>query len=317
MTEAASPPEGSEARADLIRRAEELLDAKRELVDGLRPFRDCIKESLERYGYTADAGSAAGGGLPRRLILGGIGIFAVAMVGLVFVFSGGGGDGNEAGGTAGDSGSVSSPSSSGSSADGSSAGGAVATVQTDVCKAAQRREVLLQFSSPDIQPTIPQTYAFQPFVDDFEFLTPPFEWSAVPPETTEIAILVLSLTAERAAEYMQDPELWWNQLPIGSERWVLTGLDPSLTSLPSTSRASPPSAGSVEHDLTGQTRELDGVDVSNKFEGPGMPGEYQIFSVFAMCDRSDPQPGEVRRTKTGELQGDSIAIGWFIAEAAW
>ena len=46
MTEAASPPEGSEARADLIRRAEELLDAKRELVDGLRPFRDCIKESV-------------------------------------------------------------------------------------------------------------------------------------------------------------------------------------------------------------------------------------------------------------------------------
>ncbi len=94
MTQAQTLPEGSDARAEAVRRAEQILDTKRELIEGLGPFRDCVRDALDRYGYsTADAGAATGGGLfgGRRLVIAGGGIFAAAMVGLVIVIGGGNG----------------------------------------------------------------------------------------------------------------------------------------------------------------------------------------------------------------------------------
>ncbi len=140
----------------------------------------------------------------------------------------------------------------------------------------------------------------------------------VPSETTEIAILITSITDERAADYLTDPELWWNQLPRGGERWVLTGLDPSLTSLPLTSLTSPPPDGAVEQPNGSADVAVDGVAMNNKFVGPDINGRDFMFTVFALCDAPAPRLAFLaagRRPLAEFLREHAIAIGWFIAEA--
>ena len=132
ITKAANAPEGSEARANAINSLNTLNDARHRVTELLGPIRGTVTGALETYGYsTADPGpqasvpqaaGTAGGiaGLSRRAVMiGGGGIFAVAMVGLVLLLPGGGGDA----GLPGDSGGSSSGSSSSSGSASSGASG--------------------------------------------------------------------------------------------------------------------------------------------------------------------------------------------------
>ena len=286
-----------------------------------RPTHHPCQDFLEQHGYSTAAAGSPGGVSRRAVLIAGAGIFAVAMFGLVLFLPGSGDDGAGPSGNDGPSsalsGSGSSPSGSGSSPSGSpssgsptSSGGPAAPAESTACELRREEQIVLDFSSADIQPTIPAQY-FQSNAYASGFVTPPFEWSPVPPETTEVAILILRLTDERAADYLNDPELWLHQVPTGQIRWILSGVDPSLTSLPSTSLTSPPPAGSVEQGDHSPVVTVDGEQMSNKFVGPDINGRYFMFAAFALCDRqSAPRDAFME----GGLQRDSIAIGWFIAK---
>lgn len=117
--EASVTPEGP-ARDAIIDRLDRMTEARRRVVSGLRPFRDCVRQRLEQYGTsTADvatpvAAASSGGGRNRRMLTmgGGAGIFTVAAVGLVLLLSGGGDDpvSNGSGSGSSDGGSAASDS---------------------------------------------------------------------------------------------------------------------------------------------------------------------------------------------------------------
>jgi hypothetical protein len=235
------------------------------------------------------------------------GLILVATFGGFLMFGGGGGSSSSSGSPSGDSSSPSGPSSSGSS--GSSAGIA-ATAGPTACELRRDEQLILDFSSPDIQPTISDEYFKSAGYPD-GFPTPPFEWSTVPPETTEIAVLIMDLSRKNPSD-LEDPMLWWNDLPNGSLRWVLSGIDPSWTSLPRTSLDAGLPPNTVEESVTGMRVRVNGESVNNKFVGPDISGRLFMFAVFALCDRQ-AAPRDAYRE--GGLRRDSIAIGWFVAEA--
>ena len=307
---------------------------------------------------TGTAGGIAG--LSRRAVMiGGGGIFALAMVGLVLFFPGGGDDGiasdskgssstsgsssssggssstsgssSSSGGSSSTSGSSSSSggsSSGGSSSGGSSSGGssssgsssssggaAVATAEPTACELLRRKEPLvLEVSSPDIVGgAIPEHYLLRNAYDN-DFPTPRFEWSAVPPEATEIVILTMIFEDDEFAELQNDPNPRGETIRHGSERWVLSGLDPSLTSLANTSLTVSPPAGAVEQANQGPVVRPNGVGSQSKFGGPGFPENHFMFAVVALCEGGGTDRGTYRGFALGE---DAIAMGWFFAEPPW
>ena len=111
--EAQAAPAGSEARANAINSLSTLNDARHRVTELLGPIRSTVTGALETYGYsTADPGPQASApqasdastgtgiaGLGRRgVMLGGGGIFAAAMVGLVLFLPLGGNDDDAASG---------------------------------------------------------------------------------------------------------------------------------------------------------------------------------------------------------------------------
>jgi len=301
MTQAQAAPEGSEARAELTRRAEDVLDTKQELIEFLGPFRDCVTEALETYGYsTADAGSATSKvfGLPRRLVFGGgAGILGMAMLGVVIVV-GGGSDDNVAGAGPGNATST-----------GASANQPAATEAAGACEVAHARQDLIeQFTSPDVLPSIPATYTRRNGAEG-GFQTPRFEWGSVPAETTEIAVLVQDLTSERGVEYPKDDRLWWNQKPIGATVWLVTGIDASATSLPVTSLTQPPPGNAVERKHENGRYTLDGTVYEQQFWINS--SQQHLFTVFALCD--PPLAGTLDDYNHVWLLRNAVGIGWFFS----
>lgn len=157
--------------------------------------------------------------------------------------------------------------------------------------------------------------------DENDFPAPGLIWSAVPPETTEIAILVLSVNEDRAASYEADPNLWWDGrdsvgtpsgIPIGETRWTLTGLGADVSSLDPMSRTELPPPGTTEHFLNGTGTRRGDVDLSHKFVGPSSRRDTYLFTVFALCD---PVPGDPDDYTAGWFKRHSIATGWFFATA--
>jgi len=335
MTEAAAAPEGSEARADATGRLEDLMDAKGQVIGLLGPIRGTVTGALEEYGYsTADPGTpaaatpTAGGVVPGGAVVGGAagfgrgalliggGIAALVLVGVVALFAGGGdgtnGDGNGSsavsndGSSSGSSGSGGS-SSSGSSSSGGSSGGAAAPSHT-ACELRREERIVLEFSSPEFQPGIPDFYQ-QSNAYENGFPTPAFEWSSVPPEATELAIVVYRLTDERASLYMGDPELLWNLLPVGQQRWVISGIDPTSTSFPASSLSNPLPVGVVAHEGNNPTVTVNDESDSTQFVGPS-GDQYFVFLLMALCEA----PHTVGRlSHPSNLRNDAVAMGWFIA----
>ncbi len=289
-----------------------------------RSLRDRAGTELPAEDYEpTSTGAAAGRWLSRRLVFGGGGIFALLAVG-VFVVFGGGGDSTGTGGTGGDSEDTSSSSSGGAAA------GAVAVTDDrdgDICAPIREQQITLELSSPDVQPTLPLFFA-KGQRDENDFPSPQLDWPpgsnapAVPPEATEIVLLVMSLTDERADLYQKDEDLWWDGvtpdnisgIPIGRVRWTVTGMNPTATSLPPGSRSNPP-RGAEEHFSTETvTITAEGVDVSNKFIGAEHSGEWYLFTVFALCN---PTEGERDEYDPGWFKRHAIAIGWFFTQAEW
>ena len=340
MTEAAAAPEGSEARADAIESLDTLNDARHRVGELLGPIRGTVTGALETYGYsTADPGpqasvsqaaGTAGGiaGLSRRAVMiGGGGIFAIAMVGLVLLLPGGGDAGNpgESGGSS-SSGSSSSGSgssgsgSSGSGSSGSGSAGVVATAPPTACELRREEQIVLDFSSPEIgldsstgALAIPELYNGRDSYTN-EFRTPSFQWSQVPPEATEIAILIFHPTSATVDEFLNLANPWWDGPPTGVERWVATGIDPAVTSLSNSSLSIPLPAGVIEHRNLGPGVSIEGADGNSRFVGPFFPERHFIFAVFALCDRQSV----TRDLYRGHgLMNDAIAVGWFMAEPPW
>jgi hypothetical protein len=185
----------------------------------------------------------------------------------------------------------------------------------NACQQLQLDQLVLNVTSPDVQPVIP--LAFSASIAEAEgFPTPALMWSAAPPETTEIVVLVTGFNDESAAAYRGDPLLWWSQpVPTGGVRWTLSGIDPGTTSLARTSLSSPPPAGTIEQPFNVQAVTVDGERALNKLVGPAEPGEHRMWTVFALCD---PEITGGRDDYRAEwLQQHSIATGWFITTSDW
>lgn len=340
MTEAAAAPVGSETRASATGRLEDLMGAKSQVVGLLGPIRASVTGALEEYGYsTADPGTPAVGapvpagavpgaavvggaaGFSRRALLIGGGIAAVVVVGVAALFAGGGGgtNGNGQSDGLGNSGSSSSgPLAASSGSSGSSAGSAgaaaVATTAPTACELRRAEPLILQVSSADIvDGVIPEQYLRRNAYDN-DFPTPSFSWSTVPPETTEIVILITRLDDDDFAEFMSNPDLRGDPFRHGTERWVLSDVDPSLTSLGNTSLTIPPPAGTVQQKNSGPGVRPNGVHSDVNFVGPGFPEAHFMFAVFALCEGD----GTDRGTRRGfALAEDAVAYGWFFGEPSW
>jgi hypothetical protein len=256
----------------------------------------------------AGAPATRTGGISMGPLIAGGGALAVAIVAAAFVFLGGG-DGADDG----------APEAAASGVPAAAAAGDTGAVG---CATARDQQLILDLSSPDVQPAMPRSFAADSR-DDSAFPSPQLDWSAVPPETTEIAIHVMSLLDERAEAYQADPNLWWEGtltvgtpagIPLGRTRWTVTGIDPAVTALPRTSLSRPLPAGITEQDRSGTGTSRDGVDLSNKFIGADSDGEYYLFTVFALCD---PVAGEPDEYEPGWFQRHAVAIGWFFTRAAW
>ena len=100
----------------------------------------------------------------------------------------------------------------------------------------------------------------------------------------------------------------------GTERWVLTGLDPSLTSLANTSLTVPPPPGAIEQENQGPGVSPNGVSSRSKFVGPAFPERHFMFAVVALCEGGGIDRGTYRGFALGE---DAIAMGWFFGEPPW
>lgn len=189
-----------------------------------------------------------------------------------------------------------------------------ATAALNACQQLRMDQLVLELTSPDVQPSIP--LAFSASIADAEgFPTPALMWSATPPETTEIVVFVTGIGDDSVEALRADPLLWWNGVPAGGIQWTLSGIAPGATSLARTSLGSPPPSGTIEQPNNVQVVLVDGVEARNKFVGPSGAGQHRMWTVFALCD---PEvTGERGDYRAEWLQAHSIAIGWFITTSDW
>ncbi len=183
-----------------------------------------------------------------------------------------------------------------------------ATAAAGACETAHARQDIVQLSSPDVQPAIPAAYT-RTNGQETGFATPRFEWGEMPPETTEIAVLIQKLTSARGEEYAQDSRLWWNQRPIGATAWLVTGIDAEARSLPVTSLTMPPPGNAVERPHENGRLTL-GDDVYEQ-QFWITSGEPHLFTVFGLCD--PPLAGTADDYNQVWLLRNAVAIGWFIS----
>jgi phosphatidylethanolamine-binding protein (PEBP) family uncharacterized protein len=253
---------------------------------------------------------------PRIIFVGG-GILSLLALGFVLLIGGGDDNQDTSDAVAGDSPSLAA-----------SAAPAVA-VSEDVCTTVRQQEIVLQLSSRDVQPTLPAFFALDTR-DNNDYPTPRLDWSTVPPETTELVVLVFDPDPSRVDAYRADPKLWWRGesieaggggAPIGAIRWTLIGIDPAATSLAATSLSDPAPPGTTELDRNQGSfggRPRPDVDVNVKFRGPREVGRTYLFTVFALCYPPDSVPEVSEFTyDPGWLQRESVATGWFFSDAAW
>ena len=269
---------------------------------------------------SADSPSAPG---PLSAIPGGIrsvaaGVGGIVLLGGFLLFGGGGDNGTttptNSGNTGSSSSGSSSSSSSGSSGSSASSGGAAATATPTACELRREQPLVLEVSSADIPGGVIPEQHLKRGAYEFDFKTPSFQWSAVPPETTEIVILIMKFQDEEFAALQNDPDLRGDAIRRGTERWILSGLDPSLTSLGSTSLTVPPPAGAVEQKNQGPGVTPNGEPSNSKFVGPAFPERHFMFAVVALCDGGGTDRGSYRGFALGE---DAIAMGWFFGEPPW
>ena len=183
----------------------------------------------------------------------------------------------------------------------------VASAAPNECETAALRQHNLTFSSPDVGESIPDTFT-QGEAYALGFPTPIFEWSGVPAEATEIAILVQRITNDRDRSLVTTTDLWHDEVPTGQTRWIVTGIDPQTTVLPSSNLAVPLPEGVIEQDHNSPIVTIDDVPYGNKFVGPNSTARDFLFTVFALCD---PATGERDVYSAPWLHRHAISIAWF------
>jgi hypothetical protein len=164
FVEASVTPEGP-ARQQIIDRLDRMTEARRRVVSGLRPFRDCVRQRLERYGTStgddvgfgvaggaggagAAAANAGGGNRRMALIGGGVGLFAVAALGLGLLFGGSEDDPISTG--SGSSGGGAAVSSSTPANSGGSSGLTEAPVVVNACDVFSAERISTLFGAPGL-----------------------------------------------------------------------------------------------------------------------------------------------------------------------
>jgi len=240
---------------------------------------------------------------------------AIAAIFAVVALGGGGsevpasGGGSETGSTSG-SGTSGGGTSGGGTSGGDTSGGAApgaSAAAGDACEVAHGRQNIVQLTSPDVQPSIPRVT----YVGDVAagFPSPRFEWSEMPAETTEIAILVQVLTRDRGVTYQEDDRLWWNQRPSGATVWLVTGIDASARSLPMTSLAVRPPGDAVERKHENGRRTVDDQVYVQQFWVNS--NATHLFTVFGLCD--PPLAGTADDYNQVWLLRNAVAIGRFFS----
>jgi len=231
----------------------------------------------------------------RGITIGGRGIFAIAVVGLALLLTACGGNDE----TSSDSDGSSSSSSS------SSGGSAATTTEPTECELLRREPLVLEVSSADIPGgLIPEQYLASNGYDN-GFPTPRLAWSAVPEKTTEIVILIMRFEDDKFAALQSDPNPRGAAIRTATERWVLSGLDRSLTSLPNTSLTVPPPVGAIQQD----NQLLDGCVLRVRVRLTGMdvvhPGQFEV----RVCARGHQKYRPVIAASCLEAASTSASLG--------
>ncbi|MCZ6662842.1 MAG: hypothetical protein O6951_07935 [Actinobacteria bacterium] len=166
----------------------------------------------------------------------------------------------------------------------------------------------LIFTSPDVGEEIPDRFT-QRNAYDSGFVTPAFQWSGVPVDTTEIAIFVQVVDSDHNRDILASGNAWYGEVPIGFQRWLVTGIDPATSSLPGSSLDFPLPEGVIEQD-GGAAVQINGEGFTSKFVGAGTGAATFLFTIFALCEAP---PVERDVFWPNWLRDHAIGIDWFVS----
>ncbi|MCH8984595.1 MAG: hypothetical protein IH943_10935 [Acidobacteria bacterium] len=166
----------------------------------------------------------------------------------------------------------------------------------------------LIFTSPDVGEEIPDRFT-QRNAYDSGFVTPAFQWSGVPVDTTEIVIFVQVVDSDHNRDILASGNAWYGEVPIGFQRWLVTGIDPATSLLPGSSLDSPLPEGVIEQD-GGAAVQINGEGFTSKFVGAGVGAETFLFTIFALCEA--PSVGRDVFWSSW-LRDHAIGIDWFVS----
>jgi len=141
----------------------------------------------------------------------------------------------------------------------------------------------MAFLSPDAPDGFMGDEWFRTSLRERGWPSPSFEWSGVPDEATELAIVITTITPDKRIEVESDPD---SDFRVGSPLFILTDIDPSVTSLDS-ALGGAKIEGATLRDHGAANVELDGgVLVSDVYLGLDSTGEM-LFTLLAMCNPPD------------------------------
>lgn len=181
--------------------------------------------------------------------------------------------------------------------------------------AAAAKDHIMTFSSPDLPGgAIPERYAAYNSSASNGFPTPGFEFGNVPEGTTELAIVIQNVPEWAQDEVSAATDLWTTSVPPGSPYWILTGISPDATEVPSTATGVELPEGLIarDHNTYGAGTSADDMHY-NRFVG-AHTGELFLFTLFAICE---PEGDWYDPANLAWMRGWTIATTWFTARAGF
>ena len=177
------------------------------------------------------------------------------------------------------------------------------------CELAADAPSTLRLTSPDIQAEMPKRFDLA-YVRQKSFPTPSFEWGGVPPATTELVIVVLTLVERGVEASMEEtPDFLAGGLPNSQAVWVVGGIDPGTHALAATNATSPLPDRAVAHDHGAASVQIGDQMSESLFVGPSGFGETYLFAIFALCEGE----GGIESYNAAWIAGRAIDVGWFTA----
>lgn len=151
-------------------------------------------------------------------------------------------------------------------------------------------KITVRSSSIDPDGTIPTRYT-----KDGENLSPPLEWSGVPPEAKSLVVM------------MDDPDAAGPPSPF--THWLVYGLPPNYTSLP---EGVPPRDGRLPAGAAQGRNSFEANGYDGPSPPPGKPHHYH-FTVAALDRKIELQPGANRGDVLSAIRGHIVAQGELVA----